>query len=123
MRKTIAIVISILLVLSICPVAFAEGNGETVNHTVTQRVPDSLVVTEGTVQSGTVGDFKFLDQKVVKVTSSASESVNSVRIQIQFPNMSVSNIKSIVFRLGTLSTASAVQREIKIMAVLFRNLP
>ena len=113
MRKTIAIAISILLVLTICPVALAEGNSETVNHTVTQRVPDSLVVAAGTVQSGTVGDFKFLDQKVVKVTSSASGSVNSVRIQIQFPNMSVSNIKSIVFRLGTLSTASAVQREIK----------
>lgn len=115
MRKTIAIAISILLVLTICPVALAEGNSETVNHTVTQRVPDSLMVAEGTVQSGAVGDFKFLDQKVVKVTSSASGSVNSVRIQIQFPNMSVSNIKSIVFRLGTLSTASAVQREIKIL--------
>ena len=42
MRKTIAIAISILLVLTICPVALAEGNSETVNHTVTQRVPDSL---------------------------------------------------------------------------------
>lgn len=60
MKKIVAIIISMILVISICPTALAEGVNDTVRHAVTQRVPSNLLVSAGTTQSGAVGDLKYI---------------------------------------------------------------
>ena len=114
MKKIVAIIISMILVISICPTALAEGINDTVRHAVTQRVPSNLLVSAGTTQSGAVGDLKYLDQKVAEIASAAIEGSNAVRIQAEFLDIPISGVQSVVFRLGTLNATGDVYREIKI---------
>lgn len=114
MKKIVTIIIAMLLVISICPTVFAENINDTVGHTVTQRVPSNLTVSEGTIQTGAIGDLKYLDQKTTEIASVAIEGTNTIRIQAEFPNVLTSGAQSVVFRLGALNDTGNVDREIKI---------